>query len=339
MYDFAHPLQDAIEGVTHSLCSLEYDDHRILYDWVVEKCETPHVPHQYEFGRLNITNTIMSKRYLKQLVDKNLVRGYDDPRMPTLTGLRRRGYTKDAIKDFVLGTGLSRINSTVSSEMLENSVRNDLNYKVKRVNAVLEPLKVVITNYPEDQVEWLDAPYNKDNEAMGNRKVAFGRNLFIEREDFVEEKPNKKWKRLALGIEVRLMYAYFITCNEVKYDDFGNIVELQCTYDPKTKSGSGFDERKPNGTIHFVEATTSKRATFNLFEPLMIDSDSKRDLEDRLNPNSWSELEGFVEKAIEDTHPLERFQFIRKGYFSTDYDSSSEGLVFNRICELKSSFK
>lgn len=339
MYDFAHPIQDAIEGVTHSLCSLEYDDHRVLYDWFVEKCEMDHVPHQYEFGRLNITNTIMSKRYLKQLVEEKLVKGYDDPRMPTLTGLKRRGYTKDAIKNFVLGTGLSRINSTVSSEMLENALRNDLNYKVKRVNAVLKPLKVVITNYPENQIEWLKVPFNKDNEEFGDREVAFGRNIFIEREDFREQKPNKKWKRLSLGLEVRLMFAYFIKCNDVKYDDYGNIVELQCTYDPETKSGSGFNERKPNGTIHFVEATTSKKATFRIFEPLMLDSDSKRDLVERLNPNSWNELNGYVEKSLEETYSLERFQFIRKGYFATDYDSSKDGLVFNRICELRSSFK
>ncbi len=339
MYDFAHPIQDAIEGVTHSLCSLEYDDHRVLYDWVVEKCEMPHVPHQYEFGRLNITNTIMSKRYLKQLVDQNLVKGYDDPRMPTLAGLRRRGYTKESIKDFILGTGLSRINSTVSSEMLENSLRNDLNYKVKRVNAVIDPLKVVITNYPEGQIEWIEVPYNNDFPELGSRKIAFGRNVFIEREDFLEEKPNKKWKRLSLGIEVRLMYAYFIKCNEVKYDDFGNIVELQCTYDPQTKSGSGFDERKPNGNIHYVEAGSARKATFNLFEPLMLDSDSKRELSERLNPNSWTEINGFVESDLANTVPLERFQFIRKGYFATDYDSEKENLVFNRICELKSSFR
>lgn len=339
MYDFAHPIQDAIEGVTHSLCSLEYDDHRVLYDWVVEQCEMEHVPHQYEFGRLNITNTIMSKRYLKLLVDKGLVKGYDDPRMPTLAGLRRRGYTKDSIKDFVLGTGLSRINSTVSSEMLETSLRNDLNYKVKRVNAILEPLKVVITNYPENEIEWIDVEYSKDNPDLGSRKIAFGRHVFIEREDFLEEKPNKKWKRLSLGIEVRLMHAYFIKCNEVKYDDFGNIVELQCTYDPNTKSGSGFDERKPNGNIHYVEATTAKKAVFNLFEPLMVDSDSKRDLEERLNPNSWKELSGFVEADLENTVPLERFQFIRKGYFATDYDSTKEQLIFNQICELRSNIK
>jgi len=339
MYDFAHPLQDAIEGVTHSLCSLEYDDHRVLYDWVVDNCETPHIPHQYEFGRLNITNTIMSKRYLKQLVESGLVKGYDDPRMPTLAGLRRRGYTRDAIKDFVLGTGLSRINSTVSSEMLENCLRSDLNYKVKRVNAVIKPLKVVITNYPENEIEWVDVPYNNDNEELGTRKMAFGRNVFIESEDFLEEKSNKKWKRLSLGLEVRLMHAYFIKCNKIKYDDFGNIVELQCTYDKETKSGSGFNERKPNGTIHYVEASTAKKATFNLFEPLMLDSDSKRDIEDRINPNSWNEFSGYVETALEDTYALERFQFIRKGYFSTDYDSSKDLLIFNRICELKSSFK
>jgi len=272
-------------------------------------------------------------------VEKGLVRGYDDPRMPTLAGLRRRGYTKDSIKNFVLGTGLSRINSTVSSEMLETSLRNDLNYKVKRVNAILEPLKVVITNYPEGEIEWIEVEYNKDNLELGSRKIAFGRNVFIEREDFLEVKPNKKWKRLSLGIEVRLMHAYFIKCNEIKYDDFGNIVELQCTYDPNTKSGSGFDERKPNGNIHFVEATTSKKAVFNLFEPLMVDSDSKRDLEERLNPNSWKELDGFVEADLADTHSLERFQFIRKGYFTTDYDSSKEQLIFNQICELRSNFR
>ncbi len=339
MYDFAHPLQDAIEGVTHSLCSLEYDDHRILYDWVVDNCETSHVPHQYEFGRLNITNTIMSKRYLKQLVDSELVKGYDDPRMPTLTGLRRRGYTKESIKNFVLGTGLSRINSTVSSEMLENSLRNDLNFKVKRVNAVLEPLKVEITNYPEGKIEWFDVEYNKDNNELGTRRVAFSRNVFIEQSDFMEEKPNKKWKRLSLGIEVRLMHAYFVKCNEVVYDESGNIVELKCTYDPATRSGSGFEERKPNGNIHFVEASTAHKAKFNLFEPLMVDSDSKKDLVERLNPSSWKVLEGYVEQALEKTLPLDRYQFIRTGYFATDYDSDRKSLIFNRICELKSSFK
>jgi glutaminyl-tRNA synthetase len=339
MYDFAHPIQDSIEGVTHSLCSLEYDDHRVLYDWVVEKCEMPHVPHQYEFGRLNITNTIMSKRYLKELVERKLVRGYDDPRMPTLTGLRRRGYTKDSIISFVLGTGLSRINSTVSSEMLETSLRNDLNYKVKRVNAVINPLKVTITNYPEDKIEWIDVEYSRDNEGLGSRKIAFGKTVFIEKEDFLEIKPNKKWKRLSLGIEVRLMHAYFIKCNEIVRDSNGEIIELLCTYDPITKSGSGFDERKPNGNIHFVEASTAKKALFNHFEPLMLDSDSKRDMVERLNPNSWKEFYGYVETSLENTKSLERFQFIRNGYYATDYDSQEDLLIFNRICELRSSFK
>ncbi|MDY0318092.1 MAG: glutamine--tRNA ligase/YqeY domain fusion protein [Candidatus Izemoplasmatales bacterium] len=338
MYDFAHPLQDAFEGVTHSLCSLEYDDHRILYDWFVEKCEMEHVPHQYEFGRLNITNTIMSKRYLKQLVDEKMVKGYDDPRMPTLAGLRRRGYTKESIISFILSTGLSRINSTVSSEMLETSLRNDLNAKVKRVNAVIDPIKVIITNYPKGKVEWIDVEYNSDNPNLGNRKIAFGRELYIEREDFIEEKPNKKWKRLSLGIEVRLMHAYFIKCNEVVYNEDGTVKELYCTYDELTKSGSGFDARKPNGNIHYVEATTALPAEINLFEPLLIDSDGKKDLFTRLNPNSWATFNGFVEPSLIDTTVLERFQFIRKGYFTTDYDSKKDKLIFNRIVELKSSF-
>ncbi|MFA7106836.1 MAG: glutamine--tRNA ligase/YqeY domain fusion protein [Candidatus Izemoplasmatales bacterium] len=338
MYDFAHPLQDSFEGVTHSLCSLEYDDHRVLYDWFVEKCEMEHIPHQYEFGRLNITNTIMSKRYLKQLVDEKMVKGYDDPRMPTLAGLRRRGYTKDSIVSFILSTGLSRVNSTVSSEMLETSLRNDINLKVKRVNAVIDPIKVVITNYPEDKIEWIDVEYNNDNPDLGTRQISFGRNIYIEREDFLEEKPNKKWKRLSLGLEVRLMHAYFIKCNEVFYNEDGSVKELQCTYDPDTKSGSGFNERKPNGNIHFVEASTAIPATINLFEPLLIDSDGKKDLFSRLNPNSWQEHKGFVEPSLKETYSLERFQFIRKGYFATDYSTTNDSYVFNRIVELKSSF-
>ncbi|MDD3129687.1 MAG: glutamine--tRNA ligase/YqeY domain fusion protein [Candidatus Izemoplasmatales bacterium] len=338
MYDFAHPLQDSFEGVTHSLCSLEYDDHRVLYDWFVEKCEMEHIPHQYEFGRLNITNTIMSKRYLKQLVDEKMVKGYDDPRMPTLAGLRRRGYTKDSIVSFILSTGLSRVNSTVSSEMLETSLRNDINLKVKRVNAVIDPIKVVITNYPEDKIEWIDVEYNNDNPDLGTRQISFGRNIYIEREDFLEEKPNKKWKRLSLGLEVRLMHAYFIKCNEVFYNEDGSVKELHCTYDPDTKSGSGFNERKPNGNIHFVEASTAIPATINLFEPLLIDSDGKKDLFSRLNPNSWQEHKGFVEPSLKETYSLERFQFIRKGYFATDYSTTNDNYVFNRIVELKSSF-
>ncbi|MDA3931593.1 MAG: glutamine--tRNA ligase/YqeY domain fusion protein [Tenericutes bacterium] len=339
MYDFAHPIQDAIEGVTHSLCSLEYDDHRVLYDWFVEKCEMEHIPHQYEFGRLNITNTIMSKRYLKALVEAKKVNGFNDQRMPTLAGLKRRGYTKEAIKDFIFSTGLSRVNSTVSSAMLENSLRNDLNYKVKRVHAVINPLKVTITNYPEDKIEWIDVPYNPDNEDLGSRKIAFGKHVYIDQNDFIEEKPNKKWRRLALDVEVRLMRAYFVKCHEIIKDKNGEITEILCTYDPETKSGSGFKDRKPNGNIHYVEATTAKSADFNLFEPLMLDSDSKKELLERLNPDSWVTKKGYVETALEETEIGEKFQFIRTGYFATDYDSKKDNLVFNRTVELKSRFK
>jgi glutaminyl-tRNA synthetase len=339
MYDFAHPLQDAIEGISHSLCSLEYVDHRILYDWFVEHCEMPHVPHQYEFGRLNITNTIMSKRYLKALVESGKVKGYDDPRMPTLVGLRRRGFTPDAIRHFVIGTGLSRINSTVSSEMLENSLRDDLRLKAPRTAAVTHPLKITITNYPEGKIEWLDASNNVENEALGSRKIAFSKHLYIECEDFVDGTPEKGWKRLAQGLEVRLMNAYFVRCENVVRDEAGNVVELLCTYDPETKSGSGFNARKPNGNIHYVEATTALPATFHLFMPLMVDSDSDRDMMERLNPNSWITQKGFVEASMKDVKREDKFQFVRNGYWSVDYDSKPDDLVFNRIVEQKSSVK
>ena len=339
MYDFAHPLQDAIEGITHSLCSLEYVDHRVLYDWFVEKCEMPHVPHQYEFGRLNIPNTIMSKRYLKQLVDSGAVRGYDDPRMPTLAGFRRLGYTPGAIRNFVLGTGLSRINSTASIEMLENSLRDDLRLKVNRVNAVIHPLKVVIDNYPKGQIEWFDAPNNSENEALGTRKIAFGNEVYIESEDFTETTPEKHWKRLAIGLEVRLMHTYFVKCVSVVHNDDGSLKEIHCTYDPLTKSGTGFTERKPNGNIHFVEASTAIITSFNLFEPLMVDSDNDRPVLDRLNPNSLNVVKGFVEPSVKGVEIGTQFQFIRTGYFTVDYDSLPEALVFNRTVGLKSSFK
>ena len=341
MYDFAHPLQDAIEGVTHSMCSLEYDNHRPLYDWFVEKCEMEHVPHQYEWGRLNITNTVMSKRYLRQLVEEHYVTGYDDPRMPTLVGLKRRGFTAEAIKDFIVYTGLSRINSTTDADNLDYFHREDQKLKAPRPMAVLNPLKVIITNYPEGQVEYVDAPNNMENEALGSRKVAFGREIYIEQEDFVEEKPNRKWKRLSLGDEVRLMCAYFIKCNEVIKDKDGNIVELHCTYDPETKSGSGFEGRKPNGTIHYVEASTALPATFNHFEPLVFDETEEtkgKSFIERLNPNSLKVLHGYVEASLKDTKPLDRFQFIRNGYYCTDKESTKGNLIFNRTCPLKSSF-
>lgn len=342
MYDFAHPLQDSFEGITHSLCSLEYDNHRILYDWFIEKCEMEHVSHQYEFGRLNITNTIMSKRYLRALVDSKKVSGYDDPRMPTLCGLRRRGFTADSIRNFILGTGLSRVNSTVESDQLDEELRNDLKLKTIRPHVIMDPIKVIIDNYPEGQVEVLDCVNNPENEELGSRKITFSREVYIEREDFIEEKPNKKWKRLALGVEVRLMHAYFIMANSVEKDEYGNITCIHATYDPATKSGSGFNERKPNGNIHFVDASTAVPAEFRLFEPLMLDiTEENKDLDfmERLNPESIKVLNGYAEEALKDTKSGSHYQFVRNGYYVTDLDSTSDKLVFNRTCGLKSSFK
>ncbi len=335
MYDYAHPLQDAFEGITHSLCSLEYDNHRVLYDWVIEVCKTKYKPVQIEFGRLNITNTIMSKRYIKQLVESKKVIGYDDPRMPTLAGMRRRGITPEAIKTFILSTGLSRINSTVEGDMLDHFVREDLKLKVNRIMAVTKPLKVTITNYEEGKIEYFEAFNNQENESLGKRKVAFSKHLYIEQEDFCLEKPDKHYKRLALGLEVRLMNAYFIKANEVVYDNNGNIIEVLCAYDEQTLSGSGFNERKPNGTITFIEATTANKAVFNKFEPLIIDDNEEISFLERINPDSWKTDEGFVEAGVYNT--LDRFQFIRDGYYAVDSDNSK--LTFNRIVSLKSALK
>lgn len=341
MYDFAHPLQDAFEGITHSLCSIEYDNHRVLYDWFVEKCEMEHVPHQYEWGRLNITNTIMSKRYLRQLVEGKYVTGYDDPRMPTLVGLRRKGFTPEAIKDFIIYTGLSRINSTTEADNLDHFLREDQKMVASRPMAVLNPLKVVIDNYEEGKVEWLDALNNMENPELGSHKIPFSKYLYIEKEDFVEVKPNKKWKRLALDVEVRLMNSYFIKATSVVKDENGEIIEVHATYDEATRSGNNFSERKPNGTIHFVEATTALEATFNLFEPLIFDAtEETKDLSfiERLNKNSWIVNHGFVEPFLKDSEVGTHYQFVRNGYFCTDKESTKDKLIFNRTCTLKSSF-
>ena len=339
MYDFAHPLQDAFEGITPSLCSIEFEDHRPLYEWVIANCEVDAKPRQIEWGRLGITHMIMSKRYLKKLVDEKVVEGYDDPRMPTLVGLRRRGFTPNAIKEFILSTGLSKVNSTVDYGMLEHFLREDLKLKTTRPMAVINPLKVIITNYPEGQIEYVDAPNNMENESLGTHKMAFGRELYIEREDFCEVKPNKHWKRLSKDIEVRLMHAYFIKCNEVIKDENGEIVEIHCTYDPMTKSGSGFNERKPNGNIHYVEATTALPATFNSFEPLLLDEKvSTENFMERLNRNSWHTSEGFVEEYLKDTLPEDKYQFIRNGYYTTDKNSKGDNLIFNLTVGLKSSY-
>lgn len=341
MYDFAHPLQDAKECVTHSLCSLEYDNHRVLYDWVIDNCDIEKKPHQYEFGRLNIKNTVLSKRYLRALVDSKNVSGYDDPRMPTLVGLRRRGYTADSIKNFILSTGLSRINSEIDWDLLDVALRDDLKLKAERPNAVIEPLEVEIDNYPEGKIEYLDMPNNQENEELGTHKIPFGRHLYIEKSDFIEVKPNKKWKRLALDVEVRLMHAYFIKATSVERDNDGNIIKIHATYDPETRSGSGFEGRKPNGNIHFVEKTTAVPAEFRLINSLMMpETEENKDLDfmERLNPESMVIKNGFVEEYLKNTKPEDKYQFIRNGYYTTDKDSTEDKLVFNRICDLKSSF-
>ncbi|MFC6232158.1 glutamine--tRNA ligase/YqeY domain fusion protein [Paenibacillus allorhizosphaerae] len=341
MYDFAHPLEDAIEGVTHSICTMEFADHRPLYDWVIEECEMECVPHQYEFGRLNLTNTVMSKRLLKQLVEEKVVDGWDDPRMPTISGLRRKGYTPEAIRDFIRETGVVKTNNSIVEEkMLEHFIREDLKLKALRTMAVLNPLKVVITNYPEGQTELLDAENNPENESMGHRQIPFSREIYIERDDFMEE-PVKGYFRLFPGNEVRLKNAYFIKCEEVVKDADGNVTELRCTYDPETKSGSGFTGRKVKGTIHWVEAMQARPAEFRLYEALILDEDMAEGLSflDNINPNSLETLQGFVESNMSEAKGQDKFQFFRHGYFNVDpKQTTAEKLVFNRIVSLKSSF-
>ena len=337
MYDYAHPIEDAIEGITHSLCSLEFEDHRPLYDWVVRETEMPLVPRQIEFGRLGIENTVMSKRYLKQLVDSKLVTGWDDPRMPTLSGLRKKGYTKEAIRSFILATGLAKVNSEVEIDMLESFVRDDLNLRAKRVFAVIEPLKVTITNYPEDKVEYFDVPYHNENEALGSRKIAFSRHIYIDKADFEEQRPDNKFKRLSLGREVRLFHTYFIKANEVIKDSKGNITEILATYDVETLSGSGFNARKPDGTIHFVEATTAQSAQFNFYGPL-LKTDETLPLEERFNKDSLTVKQGFVEMSLKDVQHEEKFQFIRNGFFNCFYEKDNK-FNFNEIVALKKSYK
>ena len=283
----------------------------------------------------------MSKRYLRALVDSKKVSGYDDPRMPTLRGLRRRGYTADAIKNFILSTGLSRINSTIGWDSLDVALRDDLKLKALRPNAVIEPLEVVIDNYPEGEIEYLEMPNNQENEELGNHKIAFSKYLYIEKSDFIEVKPNKKWKRLALDVEVRLMHAYFIKVTSVEKDNDGNIIRVHATYDPQTKSGSGFEGRKPNGNIHFVEKTTAIPAEFRMINSLLLpETEETKDLDfmERLNPESLVIKNGFVEEFLKDTKPEDKYQFIRNGYYTTDKDSTKDKLVFNRTCDLKSSF-
>ena len=342
MYDFAHPIEDAIEGITHSICTLEFEDHRPLYDWVVRECEFENPPRQIEFAKLYLTNVVTGKRYIKKLVEDGIVDGWDDPRLVSIAALRRRGFTPESIKMFIDLCGVSKAQSSVDYAMLEYCIREDLKMKKPRMMAVLDPIKLVIDNYPEDQIEYLDVANNLENEELGSRKVPFGRELYIERDDFMEEPP-KKYFRLFPGNEVRLMHAYFVKCVDFEKDEDGNVTVVHCTYDPETKAGSGFTGRKVKGTIHWVPASFAQQAEVRLYENLVDEEKGVYNKEDgslNLNPNSLTIIkEAYVEPSFEGYGAYDSFQFVRNGYFCIDsHDSSPEHLVFNRIVSLKSSF-
>ena len=341
MYDFAHPIEDAIEGITHSLCTLEFEDHRPLYDWVVRELEYPHPPRQIEFAKLYLTNVVTGKRYIKKLVEEGVVDGWDDPRLVSIAALRRRGFTPESIQMFVDLCGVSKSQSSVDYAMLEYCIREDLKMKRSRMMAVLDPIKLVIDNYPEGQVEYLDAANNLENEELGSRKIPFCRELYIERDDFMEEPP-KKYFRLFPGNEVRLMHAYFVKCESFVKDENGKVVEVHCTYDPETKAGSGFAGRKVKGTIHWVPAPYAVDAEVRLYENL-IDEEKGVYNEDgsmNINPDSLTVTQAKVEPALAGAEAYESFQFVRNGFFCVDAkDSRPDALVFNRIVSLKSSFK
>ncbi len=342
MYDFAHPIEDAIEGVTHSICTLEFEDHRPLYDWVVTELEYPMPPKQIEFAKLYLTNVITGKRYIKKLVEDGIVDGWDDPRLVSISALRRRGFTPESIKMFVELCGVSKANSSVDYAMLEYCIREDLKLKKSRVMAILDPIKLVIDNYPEGQVEYMEADNNQENEALGKRKIPFSRELYIEREDFMEEPP-KKYFRLFPGNEVRLMNGYFVKCESFEKDENGNVTVVHCTYDPETRSGSGFTGRKVKGTIHWVSAAEAIKAEVRLYENI-VDEEKGVYNEDgslNLNPNSLTVLkECYIEPSVKDAKAYDSFQFVRNGFFCVDSkDSTEDNLVFNRIVSLKSSFK
>lgn len=341
MYDFAHPIEDAIEGITHSICTLEFEDHRPLYDWVVRELEYPHPPKQIEFAKMYLTNVVTGKRYIKKLVEEGIVDGWDDPRLVSIAALRRRGFTPESIRMFVELCGVSKSNSSVDYAMLEYCIREDLKLKRPRLMAALDPVKLIIDNYPEGQTEILEAPNNLENEELGSRRIPFGRELYIDREDFMEEPP-KKYFRLFPGNEVRLMNAYFVTCTGCVKDENGKVIEVHCTYDPETKCGSGFTGRKVKGTIHWVPVKEAVKAEVRLYENI-IDEEKGVYNEDgslNLNPNSLQVLkECYLEPAAGGAEAFESFQFVRQGYFCADCkDSKPESLVFNRIVSLKSSY-
>lgn len=342
MYDFAHPIEDAIEGITHSICTLEFEDHRPLYDWVVRELEYENPPKQIEFAKLYLTNVITGKRYIKKLVEDKIVDGWDDPRLVSIAALRRRGFTPESIRNFMELVGVSKSNSSVDYAMLEYCIREDLKLKKPRMMAVLDPIKLVITNYPEDEIEYMEVPNNQENEALGTRKVPFSRELYIDREDFKIEPP-KKYFRLFPGNEVRLMHAYFVKCEDYITDENGNVTEVHCTYDKETRSGSGFTGRKVKGTIHWVSASTAAEAEVRLYENI-VDEEKGVYNEDgslNLNPNSLTVLKKcYIEPALSDAKKGDSFQFLRHGYFCVDSKDSTEGhLVFNRIVSQKSSYK
>ncbi len=342
MYDFAHPIEDAIEHITHSICTLEFEDHRPLYEWVVRECEFPNPPRQIEFAKMYLTNVVTGKRYIKKLVEDGVVDGWDDPRLVTIAALRRRGYTPESIRRFVELAGVSKADSSVDSAMLEYCLREDLKLKKARVMAILDPVKLIIDNYPEGQMEELEAPNNMENEALGTRRLPFGRELYIEREDFMEEPP-KKYFRLFPGNEVRLMNAYFVTCTGCEKAADGRVTAVHCTYDPQTKSGSGFTGRKVKGTIHWVAAATALKAECRLYENLVDEEKGKLSADGtlNLNPNSLTVLkECYLEPGLKEAKPFDSFQFVRNGYFCVDCKDSEPGRpVFNRIVSLKSSFR
>ncbi len=342
MYDFAHPLEDAIEGITHSLCTLEFEDHRPLYDWVVKECEIPDPPRQIEFAKLYLNNVVTGKRYIKKLVENGIVDGWDDPRLVSIAGLRRRGYTPESIRKFVELCGISKSQATAEMDMLEYCIREDLKPKVKRLMAVLDPVKLIIDNYPEGQIEELDAPNNPENEELGSRKITFSKELWIEREDFMEEPP-KKYFRLFPGNEVRLMNAYFVTCTGFEKDESGRVTEVHCTYDPLTKQTPDFKpNRKVKGTIHWVNAKDAFSAKVRLYENIVDEEKGVYDEEGNLNlnPDSLKECNAYLESSLKDAKGFDSFQFVRNGYFCADYKDSEPGApVFNRIVSLKSSFK
>ncbi len=342
MYDFAHPIEDAIEGVTHSICTLEFEDHRPLYDWVVRELEYPCPPKQIEFAKLYLKSVVTGKRYIKQLVEEGIVDGWDDPRLVSLSALRRRGFTPESIKLFMSLTGVSKAQSICDYAMLEYCIREDLKMKANRMMAVLDPIKLVIDNYPEGQTEYMEVENNQENPELGSRKVPFSRELYIEREDFMEEPP-KKYFRLFPGNEVRLKGAYFVKCVDYKKDADGKVTEVHCTYDPETRSGSGFEGRKVKGTIHWVDAGTCQNAEVRLYENIVKDDEPVRNEDGswNLNPNSLTVLkECKLEQDFAEAKPGDSFQFMRHGYFCVDTkDTTEEKLVFNRIVSLKSSYK